>query len=258
MPEFTLPAQRVALVTGGSRGLGRSMALNLATRGVDTIITYNSNAEEAAKVVAAVRAQGRKAAALQLDAGDSASFPAFAAALGAALQDNWGRERFDYLVNNAGTALYAGIAETTEEQMETIYRIHFKGVFFLTQTLLPLLSDGGRIVNISSGLARMTAPGSSVYAAMKSAVETLTRYMAKELGPRGITVNVVAPGAVATDFGGGRIRNSPDMQKMLTSITALGRVADAEDIGPMVASLLDDANHWVTGQRIEVSGGQNI
>jgi len=249
---------RIALVTGGSRGLGRSTALHLAARGVDLIITYNTNEAEARSAVAEIVALGRKAVALQLDASQTAGFEAFATHVQQALQQTWGRDSFDYLVNNAGTALYAAITDTTEEQMDAVYSIHFKGVFFLTQKLLPLLSDGGRIVNISSGLARMTLAGSSVYGAMKAAVETMTRYMAKELGPRGITVNVVAPGAVQTDFGGGRIRNSPDMQKMLASVTALGRVAVADDIGPMVASLLDDANHWVTGQRIEVSGGQGL
>jgi len=249
---------RIALITGGSRGLGRNTAIALARRGVDVIVTYNSNEEQAQSAVAEMSALGRKAVALQLDTSNSAAFSGFADALRAALRDTWGRETFDYLVNNAGTALYAPIADTTEAQMDTIYAIHFKGVFFLTQTLLPLISDGGRIINVSSGLARTTIPGSSVYASMKAAIETLTRYMAKELGPRGITVNVVAPGAVATDFGGGRIRNSPEMQKMLVSVTALGRVADADDIGPMIAGLLDDANHWVTGQRIEVSGGQAL
>ena len=249
---------RIALVTGGSRGLGRSTALSLARRGVDVIVAYHSNREQADSAVAEIAALGRKAVALQLDARATASFAGFAETLRATLQSTWGRPTFDYLVNNGGTALYAPITETTEAQMDEIYAIHFKGVFFLTQALLPLLSEGGRIINISSGLARLTLPGSAVYGAMKAAVETLTRYMAKELGARGITVNVVAPGAVATDFGGGRIRNSPDMQKMLVSVTALGRVAVADDVGPMIASLLDDANHWVTGQRIEVSGGQGL
>jgi NAD(P)-dependent dehydrogenase (short-subunit alcohol dehydrogenase family) len=249
---------RIALVTGGSRGLGRSTALSLARRGIDLVVVYHTNREQADSAVAEIGALGRKAVALQLDARATASFAGFADTLRATLEANWGRPSFDYLVNNAGTALYAPITETTEAQMDEIYAIHFKGVFFLTQALLPLLSDGGRIINISSGLARLTLPGSAVYAAMKAAVETLTRYMARELGARGITVNVVAPGAVATDFGGGRIRNSPEMQQMLTSVTALGRVAVADDVGPMIASLLDDANHWVTGQRIEVSGGQAL
>ncbi|MDR3474721.1 MAG: SDR family oxidoreductase [Devosia sp.] len=249
---------RVALVTGASRGLGRSTAIALAQRGVDVIVAYHSNQEQADSAVAEMTALGRKAVALQLDARATASFAGFADTLRAVLQSTWGSPTFDYLVNNAGTALYAPITETTEAQMDEIYAIHFKGVFFLTQALLPLLSDGGRIINISSGLTRLTLPGSAVYGAMKAAVETLTRYMARELGARGITVNVVAPGAVATDFGGGRIRNSPDMQKMLISGTALGRVAVADDVGPMIASLLDDANHWVTGQRIEVSGGQGL
>jgi NAD(P)-dependent dehydrogenase (short-subunit alcohol dehydrogenase family) len=258
MPTDISRNPRVAIITGGSRGLGRSMAINLAARGTDTIITYHSNKTEADKVVAAITALGRKAVALQLDSGDTASFDAFVAAARAALQQNWGRGQFDYLINNAGTALYAPIAETTEQQFEEIYRIHFKGVFFLTQKLLPVIADGGRIINISSGLTRTTQVGSSVYGSMKGAIEVLTRYMAKELGPRGITVNVVAPGAIETDFGGGRIRNDPTIQKVLAAGTALGRVGQAEDIGPMVASLLDDANHWMTAQRLEVSGGQFI
>ena len=249
---------RIALVTGGGRGLGRSTALALAQRGVDVVVVYHANKEQADSAVTEITALGRKAVALQLDTRATASFPAFADTLRAALQANWGGQSFDSLVNNAGTALYSPIAETTEAEMDEIYAIHFKGVFFLTQALLPVLSDGGRIINISSGLTRLTLPGSAVYGAMKAAVETLTRYMARELGARGITVNVVAPGAVQTDFGGRRIRNSPDMQKMLTSVTALARVAVADDVGPMIASLLDDANHWVTGQRIEVSGGQGI
>jgi NAD(P)-dependent dehydrogenase (short-subunit alcohol dehydrogenase family) len=249
---------RIAIVTGGSRGLGRSTAIELAKRGVDTIITYNTGKAEAEATLADIAALGRRSVALQLDTSNTKGFEAFAEAVREALAANWNRENFDYLVNNAGTALYSPIAETSEEQLDGVYNIHVKGVFFLTQKLLPVIADGGRIINISSGLARMTLPGSAGYAMMKAAVETLTRYMAKEFGPRGITVNVVAPGAVATDFGGGRIRSNPDMQKMLASVTALGRVAVADDIGPMIASLLDDANHWVTGQRIEASGGQNI
>lgn len=248
----------ITLITGGSRGLGRNTALSVARRGGDVVLTYHSRAEDAQAVVAEIEALGRKAVALQLDTGTMADFPAFAEKLRAALSEVWGRESFDHLVNNAGHGDYAPIADTTEAQFDRLVDVHVKGVFFLTQTLLPLITDGGRIVNFSSGLTRFAYPGYAAYAAMKGAVEVLTRYMAKELGPRGIAVNTVAPGAIETDFGGGAVRDNPEINRQLAGITALGRVGVPDDIGPMVASLLSPDNRWVTAQRIEVSGGQAI
>jgi NAD(P)-dependent dehydrogenase (short-subunit alcohol dehydrogenase family) len=246
---------RIALVTGGSRGLGRNTALKLAEKGNDVILTYHSNRKEADAVVALVEQAGRRAAALQLDAGDIGSFDGFAGRLGEVLKGTFKSERFHILVNNAGTALYAPFAETTEAQFDQAMNIHFKGVFFLTQKLLPLIADGGRIVNISSGLARFSFPGSSAYGSMKGAVETLTRYMARELGPRRITANVVAPGAIETDFGGGRVRDNKEINQHIAELTALGRVGLPDDIGGVVASLAEPDNGWVNGQRIEASGG---
>jgi NAD(P)-dependent dehydrogenase (short-subunit alcohol dehydrogenase family) len=246
---------KVALVTGGSRGLGRNTALSLARKGVDVILTYHSNRAEAEAVVSAIGALGQKAVALPLDAGAAASFEEFASQVGKSLTDIWGRERFDFLVNNAGIGLYAPFAQTAEADFDRLMNVHFRGVFFLTQRLLPLIADGGRIVNISSGLARFTLPGLSAYAAMKGAIEVLTRYLAKELGPRGIAVNTVAPGAIETDFGGGMVRDNAEVNQSVASQTALGRVGLPDDIGPMIASLLSDDNRWVNGQRIEVSGG---
>ncbi len=256
MPD-TAQNPRIAIVTGGSRGLGRSTALNLAERGVDVILTYQSNRADAESAVAAIAALGRKAAALQLDTGDIHTFPAFAEAVRAVLS-GWNTDRFDYLVNNAGHAARGVLGEITEADFDGLVNVHFKGVLFLTQALLPLLRDGGGIVNLSTGLARFAHAGSLAYASAKGAVEVMTRYMAKELGPRGITVNVVAPGAIETDFGGATLRNSPQAKEMIRSITALGRTGVAEDIGPMIASLLSDANRWVTAQRIEVSGGMYL
>lgn len=248
----------ITLITGGSRGLGRNTALSVARRGGDVVLTYHSRAEDAQAVVAEIEAMGRKAVALQLDTGKVADFPAFADTLRTALSKTWGRADFDHLVNNAGHGDYAAFAETTEAQFDRLVDVHVKGVFFLTQTLLPLIADGGRIVNFSSGLTRFAYPGYAAYAAMKGAVEVLTHYMAKELGARGIAVNTVAPGAIETDFGGGAVRDNPEINKHLAGITALGRVGVPDDIGPMVASLLSPDNRWVTAQRIEVSGGQAI
>jgi NAD(P)-dependent dehydrogenase (short-subunit alcohol dehydrogenase family) len=222
------------------------------------IFTYRSKAAEAAEVVQQIQALGRKALALQLEVTDSASFEAFATTLAAELQRTWQRKSFDYLVNNAGAGLYASIVETTPAQLDEMYQMHFKAPYLLTQRLLPLIADGGRILNVSSGLARFSLPGYSAYAAMKGAAEVLTRYLAKELGPRHISVNVIAPGAIATDFGGGHVRDNADIQRMVTSMTALGRVGLPDDIGGAVAMLLAPESAWLNGQRIEVSGGMNL
>lgn len=249
---------KITLITGASRGLGRNTAIHVARQGGDVILTYRGKAGEAQAVVAEIEALGRKAVALQLDTGEVSAFAAFVERVRAALRETWQRDRFDHLVNNAGHGDVAPIAETTEAQFDRLVNVHFKGVFFLTQALLPLLADGGRIVNLSTGLTRFAYPGYAAYAAAKGAVETLTRYMAREFGARGIAVNTVAPGAIETDFGGGAVRDNPEINRQLAGITALGRVGVADDIGPMIAGLLSDANRWVTAQRIEVSGGQEI
>jgi NAD(P)-dependent dehydrogenase (short-subunit alcohol dehydrogenase family) len=254
MTDIPTNPSRIAIVTGGSRGLGRNTVLNLAKRGIQVIFTYHSNRDEADKVAAAAGEVGASAVALQLDTGNAGSFDAFVAALRPALA-GFGTDRFDYLVNNAGIAHHNSFAETTEAELDHVFNVNFKGVFLLTQKLLPLINDGGRIVNISTGLTRFTTPNSIPYASLKGALEVFTRYLAKELGPRGITVNAVAPGAIATDFSGGVVRDNPAVNKMVADITALGRVGEPDDIGPMIASLLSDDNRWVTGQRIEVSGG---
>jgi NAD(P)-dependent dehydrogenase (short-subunit alcohol dehydrogenase family) len=246
---------KIAIVTGGSRGLGKNMALSIAAKGGDVILTYNSNRADAEDVVAQIEALGRRAAALQLDVADSKTFPGFADAVRAVLTEKWGRESFDHLVNNAGIGIHAPFAQTTEEQFDLLCDIHFKGVFFLTQALLPLIADEGRIVNVSSGLARFSLPGYAAYAAMKGGVEVLTRYLSKELGPRRIAVNTVAPGAIETDFGGGAVRDNAALNAMIAGQTPLGRVGLPDDIGPVVAALLTDDMRWVNGQRIEVSGG---
>lgn len=246
---------RIALITGGSRGLGRSMALHLADRGVDVILTYKGNADSARAVVAEIEGKGRKAVALQLDVADSAAFAAFADTVKATLAKVWKRDRFDYLVNNAGIGAYAPVTETTEAQLDELYRIHLKAPLFLTQRLLPILEDGGRILNVSSGLARFSFPGYAAYAAMKGGVETLTRYMATELGARKITVNTIAPGAIETDFGGGAVRDNKGLNQQIAGLTALGRVGLPDDIGGAVALLLSPEAGWITGQRIEISGG---
>lgn len=249
---------KIALITGGSRGLGRNMAMSLAAKGTDVVITYNSNKEEAEKVVAAVNKTGRKALALQLDTSAINSFDAFASSLSEALKANFGTEKFDFLINNAGIGIHASFAETTEEQFDQLMNIHLKGVFFLTQKMLPHLNDGGRIINLSSGLARFSFAGYSAYGAMKGAIETLTRYMAKELGARGIAVNVVAPGAIETDFGGGLVRDNKELNQQVAGLTALGRVGLPDDIGGVVAFLCSPEAGWINAQRIEVSGGMNI
>lgn len=246
---------RIALITGGSRGLGKSTAIALARRGTDVVITFKSAEDEARKVVAEIQALGRKAVALRLDASDSSTYAAFAEALEGALKKTFGRGTFDALVNNAGTAGYSLFPQTTEALFDELYKVHLKAPYFLTQRLLPVLADGGTIVNISSGLARFSFPGSSAYATMKGGLEVMTRYLAKELGPRGINVNTFAPGAIETDFGGGHVRDDKTLNAQIASQTALGRVGLPEDIGPAIANLLAPENHWINGQRIEASGG---
>jgi NAD(P)-dependent dehydrogenase (short-subunit alcohol dehydrogenase family) len=247
----------ISLVTGGSRGLGRNTAIKLAEQGSDVLLTYRSGRSDAESAVKEIEQRGRRARALALDVANVASFDAFAGEVRGALSQ-WGRERFDHLVNNAGVGIHATVAEVSEAQFDELMSVHLKGVVFLTQKLLPLIADGGRIVNVSTGLTRITLPGYGIYAAMKGAVEVLTRYMAKELGARRIAVNVVAPGAVATDFGGGLVRDNERVNAMIASNTALGRVGLPDDIGGVIASLLSPANAWINAQRIEASGGQML
>jgi len=250
--------KKIALVTGGSRGLGKDMALNIAKKGIDVIITYNSKKEEALAVVSEIEQMGQKAAAIQLNVADVKTFDSFFTQLAVVLKDKFDTNRFDFLVNNAGVGINVPFAETTEDQFDMLMNIQFKGTFFLTQKALPLIVDGGRIINISTGLARFTLPGYSAYAAMKGAIETLTKYQAKELGARGIAVNVVAPGAIETDFGGGMVRDNPQVNKHIASTTALGRVGRPDDIGGVVAFLCTEDAKWINAQRIEVSGGVNL
>jgi len=245
----------IALITGGSRGLGRSMALAVAAQGVDVILTYVSKQAEAEQTAKEIEALGRKAETLRLNVADTASFAAFADSVRGVLAARWQRQDFDFLVNNAGIGIHAPFAQTTEEQFDKLMNIHVKGVFFLTQKLLPLLCEGGRIINVSSGLTRFSMPGFAAYAVMKGAVEVLTRYLARELGDRRIAVNVVAPGAIETDFDGGSVRDVPEVNAFIASQTAMGRAGRAEDIGGAVATLLAPGAAWITGQRVEVSGG---
>ncbi|MCH9826122.1 MAG: SDR family oxidoreductase [Gammaproteobacteria bacterium] len=246
---------KIVLITGGSRGLGRDAALKLAQHGRDVILTYRSQREEAQAVVEQIQAAGRRAVALPLDVGNNASFTNFAEQLSASLREIWQREDFDFLINNAGIGVHAPYAETSEAQFDQMVNIHLKGPFFLTQTLLPLIADGGRILNVSSGLARFSLPGYAAYATMKGGVEVLSRYMAKELGERHITVNVLAPGAIETDFGGGAVRDNAQLNRFVASQTALGRAGLPDDIGDAMAMLLSPEASWITGQRIEASGG---
>lgn len=245
----------IALITGASRGLGKNTALKLAAQGIDIILTYHTNAAAAAEVVAEIEWLGRKAVALPLDVSDSGSFSEFATQVSAVLAQTWQRESFNYLINNAGIGIHVPMAETSIEQFDTLMNIHVKGPFFLTQTLLPQLMDGGSIVNISTGLTRFAIPGFGAYATMKGAVETMTKYWAKELGPRGIRVNVLAPGAIETDFGGGAVRDNAQMNQFLAQQTALGRVGLPDDIGGAISVLLSPAAAWINAQRIEASGG---
>jgi NAD(P)-dependent dehydrogenase (short-subunit alcohol dehydrogenase family) len=250
-----LKLNKIAIVTGGSRGIGRNTVESLAKRGVNVIFTYHSCSEEAESVVAEAKQAGAEAIALRLDAGDIGSFDGFLDEVKKSLV-KLGATHFDFLVNNAGNShRNMPFEKATEEELDRIYNVHFKGVFFLTQKLLPLINDGGRIVNISTARTRLTGVGGSVYASMKGALEVLSRHMAKELGPRRITVNVVAPGAVETDFSGGIVRDNPEVNKMVAEHTALGRAGLPGDIGPMIASLLSEENHWINAERIEVTGG---
>lgn len=249
---------KIALVTGGSRGLGKNMAIKLAEKGINVILTYNSKKDEAETVVSEIEKLGQKAAALQLNAGDIKSFDGFFNQVKTVLNDKFGADHFDFLINNAGMGLYGSLAEMSEEDFDALVNVHFKGVFFLTQKALPLINDGGRIVNLSSGLARFSLPGYSAYASMKGAIEVLSRYMAKELGARGIAVNVIAPGAIETDFGGGHVRDDENLNKMVSGMTALGRAGVPDDIGGVVAFLCTEEGRWINGQRIEVSGGMNL
>ena len=247
--------RKIALITGASRGLGKNAALHLAARGFDIIGTYHSKAGEAQTLVSTLQQSGARAVMLQLDVSDSAGFEAFASRLDEVLQGDFGRDRFDVLVNNAGIGINAPFAETSEAQFDQLLNIQLKGPFFLTQRLLPRIADGGRIINVSTGLTRFALPGYAAYASMKGAMEVLTRYQAKELGPRGIRVNILAPGAIETDFGGGVVRDNAQVNAFVASNTALGRVGLPDDIGAAIALLASDEAGWVTGQRLEVSGG---
>ncbi|MCJ1884165.1 SDR family oxidoreductase [Pseudomonas sp. LA21] len=247
--------RKIALISGASRGLGRNAALHLAAAGIDIIGTYRSQADEARAVVAEIEKHGGRALMLPLDVADSASFDAFAQQVRDGLRSTFGRERFDFLLNNAGIGIHAAFAETTEAQFDQLLNIQLKGPFFLTQKLLPLIEDGGRILNVSTGLTRFALPGYAAYAAMKGAMEVLTKYQAKELGARGIGVNIIAPGAIETDFGGGLVRDNAEINRQIASNTALGRVGLPDDIGGAIAALFSDGSRWINGQRVEASGG---
>ncbi len=249
---------KIALVTGGSRGLGRDMVINLAKNGNNIIFTYQSNKSEADKVVSEVLAMGQKAVAYQLDTAKISTFDAFVTQVSGHLQEHENAPNFDFLINNAGTGIYGAVTDTTEEAFDLLMNVHFKGVYFLTQKLLPLLNNGGRIINISSGLTRVSFPNVSAYASMKGAIETYTRCLAKELGARRITANIVAPGAIATDFGGGSNKTDENKRAAIAGITALGRVGVPEDIGGVVAFLCTPQAGWMNGQRIELSGGMMV
>ncbi len=251
-------ANKIALVTGGSRGLGKSMALSLAQKGLNVVLTYHSKKAEAEEVVAEIEKLGQKAVALQLNVAEVSSFDSFFQNAKTAMQNTFGTDKIDFLINNAGIGVHESIATTTENQLDNMVNIHFKGPFLLTQKALDVLNDGGGIVNISSGLTRFSFPGYAAYASMKGAIETLTSYQAKEFGDRKIRVNVVAPGAIETDFGGGAVRDNEQLNQFVASLTALGRVGLPDDIGGVVAFLCSEDAKWVNGQRIEVSGGMNL
>jgi NAD(P)-dependent dehydrogenase (short-subunit alcohol dehydrogenase family) len=249
---------KIALVTGGSRGLGKEMALSLAKKGIDVVITYQTKKDEAEAVVKEIEASGRKAVSVHLDVIHIRTFDHFIQQLSHLLKEKWGVDKFDFLINNAGTGATIPFANVTEEDFDKLLNVHFKGVYFLTQKAVLMMNDYGSIINISSGTTRFSNPGYSVYASMKGAIEVFTRYLAKELGPRRINVNVVAPGPVETDFNNATIRNNPQIKSFLATQTALGRVGEASDIGPIVAFLCLPESKWINGQRIEASGGINL
>lgn len=249
---------KIAVVTGGSRGLGKDMAINLAKKGIDVILTYVNNREAAGETIKTIEALGRKAVALQLDMANIKGLDPFVKQVSATLQSTWNTNAFDFLINNAGIGGGIPIEKVTEEIFDEFLNVHFKGVYFLTQKCLPYINNGGRVINISTGTTRFTNPGYSVYASMKGAVEVLTKYMAREFGPRGITVNIVAPGPIITDFNNAFIRSNPEIQQRLSALSPLNRVGEAEDIGPVVAFMCTDDARWINGQRIEVSGGINV
>ncbi len=250
-------ATKIALVTGGSRGLGKDMAISIAGKGIDLVITYKNNESDAAITVKEIESLGQKAVALQLDMSDFSSLGSFVQHVSAVLASNWNTNKFDFLINNAGMGATVPFLEVTEELFNNFLNVHYKGIYFLTQKLVPFMNEGGRIINISSGTTRFSNPGYSVYASMKGAIEVFTKYLAKELGVKGIAANVVAPGPVETDFNNAAIRNNPQMKGMLSSLSPLARVGAANDIGGVIAFLCTDDARWINGQRIEVSGGIN-
>jgi NAD(P)-dependent dehydrogenase (short-subunit alcohol dehydrogenase family) len=256
--NFTAMNTKIALVTGGSRGLGKDMALALAKKGIDVMLTYNSNPDMAADTVAEIEKMGRKSASLQFDAARLDTYDSFLDNVKKLLQQHWQANTFDFLINNAGIGATVPIAQVTEELFDRMLNIHFKGVYFLCQKSFELLNDNGCIINISSGTTRFSVPGYSVYTSMKSAVETFTKFLAKELGSRGIRANIVAPGPIETDFNNAAIRNNPQQKAFLTNQTPLGRVGQPDDIGSVVAFLCTEDAKWINGQRIEVSGGINL
>ncbi len=246
---------KIALITGGSRGLGKNSAIRLAEKGIDVIITYNTKIDDANAVVSEIESMGRKAVALKLDVGNISSFGDFIAQVSQTLKDKWQTEKFDFLINNAGFGATIPFTEATEEDFDKLLNVHFKGVYFLTQKILAIINDQGSIINLSSGTTRFSNPGYSIYASMKGAIEVFTKYLAKELGARGINVNVLAPGAIETDFNNAAIRNNPQLKNMIAANTALGRTGVANDIGGIIAFLCSDEAKWITGQRIEATGG---
>ncbi|MBK6538407.1 MAG: SDR family oxidoreductase [Ignavibacteria bacterium] len=249
---------KIALVTGGGRGLGKDMALSLAKKGIDVIITYNNKMEDADKVAAEIITTGQMSASLKFDVSDIKSIDNFIKQLSETLKTKFSSERFDFLINNAGIGATIPFDKVTEDVFDNFVNVHFKGVFFLTQKTLHMINDNGCIVNVSSGTTRFCVPGYSVYSSMKGAVEVFTKYLAKETGHRGIRANVIAPGATETDFNNAIIRSNPQLKAFITSQTPLGRVGQADDIGSVVAFLCSDDAKWINGQRIEVSGGINL